>query len=213
MLAVALVAVIAAVLVLELGGGGHSGGRRARSAAVPPAKQHSATEAAASYLGLGTSTLRHRLRAGETLAEVADSTPGHSSRGLLHALMAYRAAELSRQHLTPAQVRAKESQLRERLKTQLRHARRIGAALAAASRYLGVSEAALRAQLRSGHTLAEVAAAHGHSRDELIEGILHVRRARLDAAVKAHQITPAEERTALSLLRRRIARAVEAKTG
>jgi hypothetical protein len=59
---------------------GHRAGRRLRAAA-------------AAYLGLSPSTLRSDLRSGKTLAEVADATPGHSSAGLVDALLAAREAE------------------------------------------------------------------------------------------------------------------------
>jgi hypothetical protein len=208
MLAVALAAIVAAVLIVTLSGGGH-----ARHARAPAGAGQSETQVAASYLGLAPGTVRHRLRSGETLAEVAESTTGHSSRGLLRKLLAYRAAELSKQGLTPAEVHEREARMRAQLESQLRRTRRVGAALAPASRYLGVTEAQLRAQLRSGRTLAQVAAAHGRSRSELIAGILRLRRARLQAARRGGQITAAEERSAIVLLRRRIARAVDAKTG
>ncbi len=209
MLAVALVAIVAAVLILTLGGG--SGHHAPHS--VSAGGGESATASAASYLGLDASAVRRRLRGGETLAQIAESTPGRSSRGLLHVLLARRAAELSKQGLTPAEVRDKERQLRTRIRAQLRRTRRVGGALAAASSYLGMTQAQLRSQLRSGRTLAQIAAAHGHSRAELIEAIVQVRRARLDAAVKAGQISAAEERVALHQLKRRVTRQVEAKLG
>ena len=209
MLAVALVAIVAAVLVLALGG--RSGHHAARSASAHGGQ--SATATAASYLGLDAGALRRRLRSGETLAQIAESTPGHSSRGLLHAVLARRTAELAKQGLTPAELRDRVSQLRTKLRAQLRRRRRVGGALAAASSYLGVTQAELRTQLRSGRTLAQIAAAHGHSRAELIAGIVQVRRARLDKAVKAGQISAADERVALHQLRQRIARQIEAKLG
>lgn len=207
MVAIALLAVIAAVLVLTLGGGSkHHASRQASSGEGP-------TASAASYLGVGAATVRRRLRSGETLTEIAESTPGRSSRGLLRAMLAERAAELTKQGLSPAEVRAKESQLRTRLRAQLRHRRRVGRSLAAASSYLGISQAQLRSQLRSGRTLAEIAVAHGHSPAELVEGIVKIRRARLAAAVKAGQITAADERLALRQLRRRVTRQIKAKLG
>lgn len=206
MLAVALVAVIAAVLVLTLGGSSKHQASRS-----PAGADQNPTASAASYLGVDAATVRRRMRSGETLAEIAESTPGHSSRGLLRAMLAGKAAELEKQGLSPAQVRAKESQLRTRLRAQLRRRRRVGGSLAAASSYLGISQAQLRSQLRSGRTLAQIAAAHGHSPAALVDGIVKLRRARLEAAVKAGQITAADERLALRQLRRRVTRQIEAK--
>jgi len=207
MLAVALLAVIAAVLVLTLGAS--SKHHASRSASV--AGSQSPTASAASYLGMNAAAVRRRLRSGESLEQIAEATPGHSSRGLLRAMLASRTAELRKQGLTRAEVRAQESRLRTKLKAQLRHTHHVGGSLAAASSYLGISQAHLRSELRSGRTLAQIAAAHGHSRAELVAGIVRVRRARLDAAVKAGQISTADERIALRQLKRRVARQVEAK--
>ena len=61
-----------------------------------PAKHHSQRAntlraAAASYLGISLSALTQQLRAGKTLAQVADATPGHSAKGLIDALLQTRA--------------------------------------------------------------------------------------------------------------------------
>jgi len=207
MLAVALAAVIAAVLIVTLSGG-HS---HKHDRAVSAASGKNATQAAAAYLGLGTSALRKRLRNGETLEQIAEATPGHSARGLLHTVTAARAAELRAQGRSPAEIRANVSRLRARLLLQLRRQRRSGAIVASAAGYLGISEAALRTQLRSGKTLIEVAAAHGHSRKELIRGLVRARRGTLDEARRQGQINAAEEKSALRLLRRKVIRAAEAE--
>ena len=59
MLAVALVAVVAAVLIVTLSGGKSHSGKDSRAVA---AGGRNTTQAAAAYLGLGTSALRKRLR-------------------------------------------------------------------------------------------------------------------------------------------------------
>ena len=203
MLAVGLAAVIAGVLIVTLNGDSpHGKSRPARGGG------RSATQVASAYLGVDPSTLRRRLRGGETLEEVAQSTPNHSSQGLVRALLAYRAAELRKQGLSPSEVRARESQLRTKLKAQVERKRRVGAVIGPAAAYLGLSEAQLRVQLRAGHTIADVAAAHGHSRAELIEALLRVRRERLEAALRRGALTKAQERKTLELLRRRIERDV-----
>jgi len=208
MLAVALIAVIAAVLIITLSGGS-SHPRRGSAAAQTGSP--SAAQAASSYLGLGLTTVRRRLQNGETLAEIADSTPGHSAQALAGAIVAERVAKLRKQGATPAETAAAVRKLRARLRTQLRRKRRSGALVRSASRYLGIEEAALREQLRSGKTLAQVAAAHGHSRQELVEGILRGRTLALEALRKRGQISPAEVKRALSLLRAKVVRVVEAK--
>jgi hypothetical protein len=208
MLGVALVAVIAAVLIITLSGG-HSHPKQ-RAAGTAPGGQ-SAAQAASSYLGLGLSTVRRRLRNGETLEEIADSTPGHSARALERAIVASRSAELQRHGATPAQTVAAVHKLRRRLRAQLRRKRRAGALLHSASRYLGLDEATVRKELRSGKTLAQVAQAHGHTRNQLVEGIVRARLGVLETARKRGQITRAEEKSAIALLRAKVARAVQAK--
>jgi hypothetical protein len=217
MLAVALLAVIAAVLIVALGGGGkgHGHDRRARIArsSAGAGNVQSDTQLAASYLGLSPEALRRRLRRGETLDEVAESIPGRSPRQLMRTVLAYRAAELRKEGLTSVQVRDRQQQLREKLTGELHRTRRIGAALAPASRYLGIDEAQLRAQLRSGRTIAQVAAADGHSRAQLLAGIVRVREKRLEAQRRAGTITPAEQRRALALLRKRAERLIDIDFG
>jgi len=51
---------------------------------------------AAGYLGVAPAGLQARLRAGETLAQVADATAGKSTAGLIDALVASRRAKLAR---------------------------------------------------------------------------------------------------------------------
>jgi hypothetical protein len=208
MLAVALIAVVAAVLIITLGGGKSHPKRQATAAG---GRAQSTAKAASSYLGIGLTTVRRRLRNGETLEEIADSTPGHSSQALVGAIVAERAAQLRKHGATPAQTTAALHRLRTRLRVQLRRKRRSGALVRSASRYLGIEEGALREQLRSGKTLAQVAEAHGHSRPELIEGMLRARTAAIEMLHEHGRITSADEKRAITLLRARVARAVDAK--
>jgi hypothetical protein len=66
------------------------------------------------------------------------------------------------------------------------------ASLAAAAKYLGVTEAELRTQLESGKTLAEIAKAEGKTVDGLKKALTADIKAKLDAAVKAGTITEAQ---------------------
>ncbi len=208
MLAVALIAVVAAVLIVTLGHGSSHPKHQAASAA---GGTQSAAKAASSYLGIDLNTVRRRLRNGETLEEIADSTPGHSSQALLGAIVAERTAQMRKQGASPAQTAAALHRLRRHLRAQLRRKRRSGALVRSASNYLGIDESALREQLRSGKTIAQVAVAHGHSRDELIEGMLRGRTATIESLREHGQISRAEEKRAISLLRAKVLRAVDAK--
>ncbi len=66
------------------------------------------------------------------------------------------------------------------------------ASLAAAAKYLGLTEAELRTRLESGKTLAEIAKAQGKTVDGLEKALTADTKAKLDAAVKAGTITQAQ---------------------
>jgi hypothetical protein len=66
------------------------------------------------------------------------------------------------------------------------------ASLAAAAKYLGLTEAELRTQFESGKTLAEIAKAEGKTVDGLEKALTADTKAKLDAAVKAGTITQAQ---------------------
>jgi hypothetical protein len=75
--------------------------------------------------------------------------------------------------------------------------------LDAAAAYLGVDEDALRAQLRDGDTLADVAKAKGKSVDGLVDAIVASTTERLDAAVSAGRITKAQRDEIVAGLKQR----------
>jgi hypothetical protein len=70
--------------------------------------------------------------------------------------------------------------------------------------YLDLSPAALRAQLASGKSLAQIATAQGKSVGGLVDAIVAAKKARLDALVSAGVITSAQESTFLASLRTRV---------
>jgi hypothetical protein len=78
--------------------------------------------------------------------------------------------------------------------------------LLVAASYLGLTPKQLRAKLRSGETLAEVAASsEGRSANGLIEAVLAARQTTLSKAVAAGELTPAERSVRLASLRSRVA--------
>jgi hypothetical protein len=91
---------------------------------------------ASAYLGLPAAQLQARRRAGQTLAQIADSIPGHSGAGLVAALVAARREALSARVaaglLTPAREQARlarvERLVGERVDGVRRHARAAHAA-------------------------------------------------------------------------------------
>ena len=69
---------------------------------------------------------------------------------------------------------------------------RHGHKLDAAAKYLGLTESALRTQLESGKTLAQVAKARDKSVDGLVDALLAESNTRIDQAVKDGKLTKAE---------------------
>jgi hypothetical protein len=206
MLAIAAIAILAAVLILAL-----PGGHRHRSGTGPRAAQrqgHSILELAAEYLQISPHRLRARLRAGATLAGVADTTPGKSQAGLIRALLAPSVARLDSEHVSAAERQAALARLRAHLAQTLRHRTHQGLSIAGAALYLGVEEATLAERLH-GHSLAEVAeATRGHSAKGLIESLTASRRRLLEAARGEGRLSASAERAALSSLQSRITKDV-----
>jgi hypothetical protein len=121
---------------------------------------------------------------------------------------AVAAGTLSRDQETARLARVRAKVVREVDRTRSRAART--PALAAAARYLGISHARLRSELRSGRTLAQIAAATpGRSTGGLIDAIVAQRRARIEAAASAGRISRSREASSLAGLRRRVTAAVE----
>jgi hypothetical protein len=157
-----------------------------------PARGHGDLAIAADYLGLSTAQLRSELRGGRTLAQVADGTSGKSSSGLVHAL-----------------VSAKIPRLTARVVAEVNSVRGNGGARAGggpgAARYLGLSPVQLRAALRAGRSLAQIAdATPGKSASGLIDALVASRKAGLERAAAAGRLSQAKEQAMLSKLRTRV---------
>ncbi len=104
--------------------------RRARGhglAGRPVAGRRRALSAAASYLGVSTAQLRGDLRAGRTLAQVANATAGKSQAGLVQALVTARkaalAAEVKAGSISSAQANAALPTLVKRVSAEVNRAR------------------------------------------------------------------------------------------
>jgi hypothetical protein len=80
----------------------------------------------------------------------------------------------------------------------------------AAARYIGVTQAQLRTELRAGKSLAQVAQAHGKSVDGLINALVADAKEKLDRAVSAGRITKAQADEMLGDLKDRITNLVNA---
>jgi len=79
-----------------------------------------------------------------------------------------------------------------------------GGALDAAAKALGIDLDALRPELQSGKTLAEVATAHGIDVQKVIDALTADAKAKLDAAVKDGRLTQEQADTRLSEMTTRL---------
>ena len=164
---------------------------------------------AATSLGLTPAALRGELRAGKSLAQVA-TAKGKSVEGLESALLSalrtkVEAAKASGR-LDPARadrMLQRAPQLVERLVNAAPRARTgrapgtRGGLLKAAGTYLGLTNAQLVTELRSGKSLAQVAASKSRSVDGLKQALLAALKQKVDAAVAAGKLPAARAETLL----------------
>ena len=73
-----------------------------------------------------------------------------------------------------------------------------------AASYLGTTVDALRTELESGKTLAQIAQAKGKSVDGLVQALYDAAKQRLDAAVSAGRLTQSQENSILADLKQHI---------
>jgi hypothetical protein len=211
MISAAGVAVVAAGVVVAVptatGHATRHGHRRSSSVAVRGGHRGGRGDVAtaASYLGLTTAPLRSDLRSGKTLAQIAKTTSGKSTSGLIDALVNARVARL-----TAAGTLSQAKLVKVRRQATAKVDRVIGSApagvnLSAAASYLGVSTAQLRSDLRSGKTLAQIAATtSGKSAAGMVDALVNARKGKLGAEVASGALTAKKEKTLLSALPRRV---------
>jgi hypothetical protein len=181
--------------------------------------------AAATHLGITTDALKTDLQSGKTLAQVADATSGKSAAGLIQALVASEKSALdaagSAGKLTAAQEQTLLTSVQQRV-TDLVNGTRpafpglgkgfglghgFGASdkLSAAATYLGITADALKTDLQSGKTLAQVAdVTSGKSATGLVQALVASEKSALDAAVSAGTLTAAQEQTLLTSVQQRV---------
>lgn len=165
--------------------------------------QHGLLPVAAAYLDLTPLALRRELRSGKSLAQVA-AAKGKSVDGLesalLSALRSRVEAAKAAGKIDPARAERllqRAPQLVERIVNARPRARTAraraarGGLLKAAATYLGLTNAQLAAELRSGKSLAQVAAAKNASVDGLKQALLAALKQKLDAAVAAGRLSDA----------------------
>jgi hypothetical protein len=160
-------------------------------------------QAAATYLGVTPAALRTELRSGKSLAQVA-AAKGKSADGLKVALLAAIKTKVDAARAAGKLDAARAARLLERAPRlverlinatpRVRAPRARGARgglLKAAATYLGVTNAQLVAELRSGRSLAQVAAAKSKSVDGLKQALLAALKQKVDAAVAAGRLDAA----------------------
>ena len=82
------------------------------------------------------------------------------------------------------------------------------AALAASAKAIGISPQALRAEFKSGKSVAQVAGEHGVSTDTLVADLVNAADARIDVAVTNHKLTSDQAAQIKAALPPRITKAV-----
>lgn len=185
----------------------------------------------ASLLGLDKSTLINDLKAGQSLAQIAQNK-GISEQTLLDELKAKLkdrldqavangklSADQENQILSNADSKLKQlvektggfTQGKKGKKFAFGVDRKIAAKNIAS--FLGIDENTLKSELKSGKSLAEVAQSKGISEQALISELQNQLKSRLDQAVANGKITAAQENNILSKFSAKIQTFVEKKGG
>lgn len=196
----------AAVLIGGVGAGAAGAGKGNR--------QGSLLKAAAQYIGLSRADLVKEARGGQTLAQIA-AAHGKTVAGLKAAMLAAAKAKLDAA-ASAGKVSAQQGQARlaraERLIDRIINGR-LGAAkqragksrlLTVSARYIGLSPKTLKAELKAGKSLAQVAAAHGKTAAGLKEALLKPMKAKLARAVASGRVTAASVDAKLARLSSRL---------
>jgi hypothetical protein len=167
--------------------------------------------AAAGYLAIPTEQLEHELNSSGSLAQVAQAH-GKSTQGLIDAIVAAHRAGLAKVAARlPGRVGAEVNG-----PARLPRATAGGKLRLAASGYLGITPVQLRDELRSGRTLAQIAAATpGKSSAGLLDVLVSAGKARLAHGVVTGKLTQARrarreqhlDKRMSALLQRKVARA------
>jgi polyhydroxyalkanoate synthesis regulator phasin len=191
-----------------LAAGGFGGGPGPGGPGGPPG-----STAVASYLGLTADDLLAQLKSGKTLAQIA-AAQGKSASGLEEVMYADAKTHLDQAvadgKLTAAQEQTMLADLKSHLDDIINRsgppAGGTGLVVggppfgAAAASYLGLTGDELRAQLQSGKSLAQIAAAQDKSLDGLKAAIVGEAKSHLDQAVADGKLTADQAKTMLAEL-------------
>src|SRR4051794_11335843 len=182
--------------------------------------------AAAKYLGLDESALRTKLENGQSLADVAKAQ-SKDLDGLKSAILDAAKGDLDKavadKTLTQSQADDILNELKSHIDDVVNANMRLhrdggpkigfgfGADSAAAAKYLGLSESALRTKLRNGQSLADVAKAQSKDAQGLEDAIVASQKARLDQAVSDKKVTQSQADDMLAELKSHVDDLVNAK--
>lgn len=160
-----------------------------------------ALEAAAEIVGVETDELRTMLRGGQTLAEIAAAN-GVSQEQLVSALTDSANERLDEAvadgRLTQAEADEKRASLTERIQERVtsdsppqrgERGPRGGASLETAARVIGESETSIRADLRSGQSLAQIAGDAGVESGAVVDAIVADKTERIEQRVRDGLLT------------------------
>jgi hypothetical protein len=176
--------------------------------------------AAAKYLGLDESALRDKLENGQSLADIAKAQ-SKDLAGLEQAILDAAKADLDKAVAAKDLTQSQADDILANLKSHIDEiangalrfrgrggpggpghwGRPFGADLSAAAKYLGLSESDLRARLRDGDSLADVAKAQGKDVGGLQDAIVAAAKADLDKAVADKRLTQSQADDILSALK------------
>jgi hypothetical protein len=184
--------------------------------------------AAAKYLGLSGADLSAKLRDGQSLADMAKAQ-SKDVAGLKTAILDAAKADLDKavadKKLTQSQADDIANGLKSHIDDIVNGSVKLrfrgpggpgmrfgfGADTAAAAKYLGLDESALRDKLRAGQSLADVAKAQSKGVQGLEDAIVASQKARLDQAVSEKKLTQSQADDMLAELKSHVDDLVNAK--
>ena len=184
--------------------------------------------AAAKYLGLDESALRTKLENGQSLADVAKAQ-SKDLDGLKSAILDAAKGDLDKAVADKTLTQSQADDILNELKSHIDDVANanmrlhrdggpkmefgfgFGADSAAAAKYLGLSESALRTKLRNGQSLADVAKAQSKDAQGLEDAIVASQKARLDQAVSDKKVTQSQADDMLAELKSHVDDLVNAK--
>jgi hypothetical protein len=168
-------------------------------------------DAAVAYLQIDKQTLFRNLTNGQSLSRIAVAQ-GKTADGLVDAVVAAAQTQLDKAvaagKLSAAKEQALLTKLRSRLGTLVTKSyggsasrpSPVTAFLQPLLAYLHLDISTVLNQLRSGKSLAQIAAAQGKTTDGLTSAIVASAKVKLDAAVAAGRLTAAQEAALLAKL-------------